>query len=194
MPTESGSPPGRRASRGTDAMVRPYPLSEWACLGILYDQPAHGFAVAARLAPAGDVGRVWSTSRPLTYRSLDQLAGRGWVRSIAEEPGTAGGPRTILAASRSGRAQLRRWIATPVVHLRDIRSELLLKIVLADLGRLDIGDMLDAQRRLIATVAASLGAQRRVHRGQTSDVVTLWRSESAKAALRFIDQTIAERC
>ena len=55
-------------------------LGEWACLGVLYAGPAHGFAVAARLKPAGDVGRVWSLSRPLTYRSLDQLAGRGYVR------------------------------------------------------------------------------------------------------------------
>ncbi|MBI5088623.1 MAG: PadR family transcriptional regulator, partial [Actinobacteria bacterium] len=88
-------------------------LGEWACLGILYPAPAHGFAVAARLKPSGDIGRVWSLSRPLTYRSLEQLAARGYVHAVGEEPGIAGGNRTILAATRTGRAQLRRWLAAP---------------------------------------------------------------------------------
>src|SRR6478672_10306747 len=105
-------------------------LGEWACLGILYEGPAHGFAIASRLKPEGDVGRVWSLSRPLTYRSLDQLAVRGHIHPIGEEPGIAGGNRTILAATRQGRAALRKWLATPVPHLRDLRSELLLKLIL----------------------------------------------------------------
>ena len=49
-------------------------LGEWACLGILYPAPSHGFAVAARLKPEGDVGRVIE-SRPLSrskrWRLLD---------------------------------------------------------------------------------------------------------------------------
>ena len=45
--------------------------------GILYQGPTHGFAVAARLKPDGDIGRVWSLSRPLTYRSLDAADLRG---------------------------------------------------------------------------------------------------------------------
>ena len=61
-------------------------LGEWACLGILYQGPLHGFAVAARLKPDGDVGRVWSLSRALTYRSLDQLAVRDYIRAVGQEP------------------------------------------------------------------------------------------------------------
>ena len=63
-------------------------LGEWACLGILYPAPTHGFAIAARLKPTGDIGRVWSLSRALTYRSLDQLSTRGYIHAIGEEPGT----------------------------------------------------------------------------------------------------------
>ena len=106
-------------SRETEAQLL---LGEWACLGILYEGPSHGFAIAARLKPTGDIGRVWSLSRPLTYRSLEQLSGHGYVETVGEEPGIAGGNRTILAATRSGRAQLRKWLRSPVVHLRDIRS------------------------------------------------------------------------
>lgn len=161
-------------------------LGEWACLGILYPAPAHGFAVAARLAPTADVGRVWSLSRPLTYRSLDQLAARGYVHAVGEEPGIAGGKRTILAATRRGRAQLRGWLARPVPHLRDLRSELLLKLVLAEGCGIDVSAMLERQREQVEPMAAAFAAQ--VRDADAVDVVTLWRRESSSAALRFLDQ------
>ena len=121
-------------------------LGEWACLGILYQGPTHGFAIASRLKPDGDIGRVWSLSRPLTYRSLDQLTLRGHIHPIGEERGIAGGNRTILAATRQGRAALRKWVATPVAHLRDLRSELLLKLVIAEQCGIDVVPMLERQR------------------------------------------------
>jgi PadR family transcriptional regulator AphA len=160
-------------------------LGEWACLGILYPAPAHGFAIAARLKPTGDVGRVWSLSRPLTYRSLDQLTVRGYVQPVGEEPGIAGGNRTILAATRSGRAALRHWVGTPVEHLRDLRSELLLKLVVADLCHIDTSVMLEEQQARITLLAATLTDQ---VVADPSDVVALWRSEASDAALRFLDR------
>jgi DNA-binding PadR family transcriptional regulator len=158
-------------------------LGEWACLGILYRSPAHGFAVAARLKPDADIGRIWSLSRPLTYRSLEQLTGRALIEPIGEEPGIAGGNRTILAATRSGRAQFRRWLHTPVEHLRDLRSELLLKVVLAADNDIDIADTLAAQRAHVSEFLTALGAP-----SDTTDVVALWRHEAADAALRFLDR------
>jgi len=161
-------------------------LGECACLGILYPGPTHGFAVAARLKPEADVGRVWSLSRPLTYRALDQLTSRGFVHAVGEEPGIAGGNRTILAATRSGRAHLRKWLNTPVWHLRDLRSELLLKLVIADICAVDVSAMLQRQRDHIEDMASVLLEQTK--NGSTNpDVVALWRSESSQAALRFLD-------
>jgi DNA-binding PadR family transcriptional regulator len=161
-------------------------LGEWACLGILYQGPNHGFAIASRLKPDGDIGRVWSLSRPLTYRSLDQLTVRGHIHPIGEERGIAGGNRTVLAATRQGRAALRKWVATPVAHLRDLRSELLLKLVLAEQCGIDVSAMLAAQRQRIAAIADGLD-HRMADAGGTSDVVALWRHEAADAARRFVD-------
>ncbi len=80
-------------------------LGEWACLGLLLDAPAHGFSIAAQLRPDTEIGRIWSLSRPLTYRSLSQLAERGLVRPVGSEPGSAGPNRTSwrspLGAARS---------------------------------------------------------------------------------------------
>jgi len=161
-------------------------LGEWACLGILYPAPSHGFAVAAQLKPDGAVGRVWSLSRALTYRSLDQLSARGSIRAVGEEPGIAGGNRTILAATDRGRAELREWLDTPVAHLRDLRSELLLKLIIAELCHIDIGSMLERQHALIEQMAGALTHP--IDDQAPVDVVALWRSEASQAALRFLER------
>lgn len=159
-------------------------LGEWACLGVLYPSPLHGFAVAAHLTPHADIGRVWSLSRPLTYRSLDQLVARGFVAPIAHEPGLAGPNRTVLAATSAGRAQFRGWVRTPVEHLRDLRSELLLKLLLASHCRIDVADMIAAQLEHTSQVSHALTSD--LARSRAVDPVALWRSESADAAVRFL--------
>lgn len=163
-------------------------LGEWACLGILYDRPAHGWAIASRLRPDTDIGRIWHLTRPLTYRSIDQLIRRGWIHPVAHEPGRAGPNRTVLAATRAGRGQFRTWTRTPIVHLRNIRSELLLKLVLAEHNHIDTTAMLDHQRAVVDRHAASLRAIT-----ESDDLVNLWRLESTHAARRFIDRIQQER-
>lgn len=165
-------------------------LGEWACLGIVCAAPAHGFAIAGRLKPSGDVGRVWSLSRPLTYRCLDQLLARGYIGVSGEEPGVAGGSRTILAATTSGRTQLRRWLDEPVIHLRDLRSALLLKLVLADICDVDVSAMLHHQRSHIAQLAGAIDEQ--VAAAATPDPVLRWRHEASHAALRFVDGVLSD--
>jgi PadR family transcriptional regulator AphA len=161
-------------------------LGEWACLGALYPAPTHGFAIAGRLKPDGDIGRVWSMSRALTYRALEQLVERGLAHVVGEEPGIAGGNRTILAATRSGRARLRKWLQTPVAHLRDVRSELLLKIVLAEHCGIDISSMLTEQRSRVAVQVAAFDRHDDDVQGR-DDVVMMWRRESARSVLHFLD-------
>jgi DNA-binding PadR family transcriptional regulator len=166
-------------------------LGEWACLGLLVAGPSHGFAIATRLQPEGDVGRVWSLSRPLTYRALDKLHERGYIRPVAEEPGIAGGNRTILAPTRLGRSRLRTWLESPVTHVRDLRSELLLKLVLADLCGLDSAPMLAAQHAQLQQVVHALEDQARDY--PRVDVVALWRAEASAGALRFVERLLAGR-
>jgi len=166
-------------------------LGEWACLGVVAQAPAHGYDVARRLAPPGDVGRVWSLSRPLTYRALDQLGQRELVVPVGEERGKAGGNRTILAPTRRGRSMVRRWLAEPVPHFRDVRGELLLKLVLCQITGTDRRPLLDAQRALFAPMVDTLAASGRGARS-TSDPVDVWRFESSSAALRFLDRLLDE--
>lgn len=147
---------------------------------MLAQQPAHGWAVARRLMPDGDIGRVWSLSRPLTYRALESLTARGLIEPVSEERSGAGPNRTILGVTVAGAAALGGWLTSPVEHLRDVRSELLLKLVLARQAGVDTQAMLAAQRAIVERLATRPAA--------LDDVVAIWRHESAQAVLRFLDR------
>ena len=169
------------ASRQADDLL----LGEWACLGIIYRVPMHGFAVAAQLKPEGDIGRVWTMSRALTYRSIDQLVERDMVVPVAEEQGIAGGNRTVYKCTRKGSAAIRKWLQAPVPHLRDLRSELLLKLVIGEATGIDLTGMIAEQTHI---VAAQLSVMRTELKRSPDDAVLRWRVESADAALRFLNR------
>ena len=160
-------------------------LGEWACLGLLYKKPSHGFAIAARLKPGSDIGRIWSLTRPLTYRALEQLQIHGYIEESGEEAGLAGGNRTLLTITKPGRAIFRTWINTPVVHLRDMRSELLLKLILADECGINLTEMLKTQRKNIKILQRNIESS--LENSNKNDAVLVWRREIAEATLRFID-------
>ena len=166
-------------------------LGEWACLGVIAAAPTHGFAIAQRLRPEGDLGRVWALSRALTYRAIDQLSARRLVAPVATEAGVAGGQRTVLAATSVGQARLRAWLAEPVAHLRDLRSELLLKLLLSAENGVLTRPLLESQRQVVQQVVQQAAAA--PTEPEADDVVAVWRDEASQAALRFVDRVLTSR-
>ncbi len=166
-------------------------LGEWACLGALAAQRAHGFAVAKRLAASGDIGRVWSLSRPLTYRALDMLVELGMIRAVAEERGAAGPNRMVLGATPKGRRALRTWLHQPVEHLRDVRGELLLKLVVSDINGVDTAALVAAQLQMFTELHGALMDQGMLVVGERLDPVAVWRQENADAAVRFLSRLLS---
>jgi DNA-binding PadR family transcriptional regulator len=165
------------------SLATPLSLGEHAVLALLAEQPRHGWAIVRELAPDGEIGRVWTLSRPLAYRATDTLSARGLVREKRTERG--GGPRrTILAPTAAGRREVDRWLAEPVAHLRDVRTELLLKLVLGGRLGVDARPLLHAQQRAFRPVFAALA---RAAARPDADVVDRWRHESARAIERFLD-------
>ena len=154
-------------------------LGEWATLALLREEPTHGWAIVKLLAPAGEVGSVWSLSRPLVYRAVERLEAMGLVAPIGVQQ-LGARARTLLTATPSGRRAVDRWLAVPVDHVRDIRTELLLKLVLRERRGLDLLPLVRAQQRRLAPVLA------RLERSHTDDVVALWRAESAGSVGRFL--------
>jgi PadR family transcriptional regulator AphA len=159
---------------------------EWAVLALVEEGPTHGFAVARALEPGGEVGRVWSMRRPLVYRTIDVLEDRKLTHSAGTEASTAGPQRTVIEVTDEGREKVRTWLKEPVEHVRDARSELMLKLLFLDRRGLAPDELLDAQRdrfreqerRLRGLLDASDGFSR---------TLALWRVENTAAAVRFVD-------
>jgi len=157
-------------------------LTEWTVLALLGEQPSHGFAVGRQLEAATDLGRVLTVHRPLVYRALDRLAAAELVKARHTEPGLAGPDRTVYGLTPRGRRALRRWLVTPVQHVRDLRIELLVKLRLIDRAGGDQLPLIHAQR---AALGETLEALARLPDG--SDEVDLWRHHNALAAAAFLD-------
>jgi len=156
-------------------------------LGLLCEGQTHGWSLVRKLRPEGEIGRVWSCSRPLVYRAIEVLAAAGLVEKQGSEESRRGPSRTLVAATPSGRRALDRWLRTPVHHPRDVRSELMLKLVLHDrLGR-DPRPLVRAQQQAFAPLRESLEAQ--VGTAEAFDrTLALWRATNVEAALRFLDE------
>ena len=154
-------------------------LGEWATLALLREEPTHGWAIVKLLAPAGEVGSVWSLSRPLVYRAAERLEAMGLVAPVGVQQ-LGARSRTLLTATRGGTARGRSLARAAVEHVRDVRTELLLKLVLRQRRGLDLVSLVRAQQRRLGPVLARLE-----HPGE-DDVVSLWRSESASSVRRFL--------
>jgi DNA-binding PadR family transcriptional regulator len=161
------------------------PTSEWAVLALVAEGETHGFAVARALAPGGEVGRVWAMRRPLVYRTLDVLTERELVRPSGTEPSETGPPRTLLAITPAGRTRVRAWLTTPVEHVRDARSELMLKLLFLDRAGQPPDPLLTAQRQRFAALVEELDARLDEADGFERTLLR-WRLESTRAALRFV--------
>ena len=165
--------------------------AEWASLALLAERPAHGFAIARALASGGEVGRVWSCSRPLVYRGLSVLAQLGLLEERGTEQSQRGPQRTVLGLTRAGRREVERWLREPVDHVRELRSGLMLKLLFLTRRGADTSELLGRQQDVLRPLVDGLELAARSGDG-FERALYLWRLESARAALRFLDELIAE--
>jgi PadR family transcriptional regulator AphA len=159
-------------------------LADWVVLGIVAEAPTHGWPIVRTLRADGPLGRVWTVPRPIVYRSLATLTERGHVEACGETASSRGPQRTILRATRRGRTALRRWLDTPVEHVRDIRTELLVKLALLERSNRPAGLLVERQIEHLAPVVRAVSTP---SDGSGFDLVLArWRREQALAADRFL--------
>ena len=161
-------------------------LTEWAALGLLCEQPAHGWAIAEQLGPSGSIGAVYSCTRALTYRALGQLREAGLAGVRATEPSDTGPARTTLGPSRRGRSAFARWRGSPVAHVRDLRSELMLKLLFHERAGLDARPLLTLQAAVLARIERALDGQLASLSG-FERTLALWRLSACRGALSFVE-------
>jgi PadR family transcriptional regulator AphA len=160
-------------------------LPEWLVLTLLAQQPAHGFAVAQLTATGGDLGRIWQVPKAVVYRAIGRLLEAELIAAEGTEPGL-GPQRTVYTATDLGRDTSWRWLHAPVAHIRQIRSELLLKLALLDRAGEDPEPLLRAQRSVVEPLVAAL-EERRVRSSGFDATLLAWRRANAAAALDFLD-------
>jgi DNA-binding PadR family transcriptional regulator len=166
-------------------------LTEWAVLALVAEQPTHGFAISKVLAPDGDLGRIWTVPRPLVYRALSVLDVRHLVEPLGEEAGDRGPTRTRIRATRAGKSAVDRWLRTPVPHVRELRTHLLLHLRLLDRKGVDVHPLAAAQLEQLTPIIESLKDQTACSSG-FDRLLASWRYESARAAARVLEGLLAE--
>jgi hypothetical protein len=82
--------------------------------------------------------------------------------------------------TRAGRQALRRWLAQPVDHPREVRAELLVKLLLLERAGQPTAPLLQAQREAFADTLAV------ARDSAATDSVSRWRAEQAAAIDRFL--------
>jgi DNA-binding PadR family transcriptional regulator len=167
-------------------------LTEWAVLGLVAEQPTHGFSIAKELAPSGDLGRIWTVPRPLVYRALATLTQRNLIEGLGAEASEHGPKRTRMRVTRAGKTAVDRWLSAPVLHVRDMRTRLLLQFRLLDRRGLDVRPLAATQLGQLTPILTALDDQAKTTSG-FDHLLASWRYESAQAAARVLEGVLAEQ-
>jgi DNA-binding PadR family transcriptional regulator len=164
---------------------------EWAVLALLCERPAHGYAIAAAMAPGGEIGKVWSLGNALTYRALNVLRQLELVEVDAITPGDRAPSRRRLKATAAGKRMVTRWLKTPDDHVRDLRSSLILKLSFLQRHGRPTQPLLSAQRDVLAATVAVFEARIAAAPDDPEALLLRWRWTMATAALRFVEAELS---
>lgn len=154
-------------------------LARDVVLALIVLEPRHGWALHEELAPQGEIGRAWTLSRQLVYRAIDTLEADGLVKRAQPKDG-GGADKVIISPSTKGKAYAKKWLDQPVAHLRDVRTELVVKLMLRERAGLPTQLFLQQQRDVFAPVLQSIESS------PADTPVNMWRRESASAVKRFL--------
>lgn len=132
---------------------------EFALLGLIRNQPMHGYEIYQQLMQEHGLGAVWRLKQGLLYAVLRRLEDEGYVEATIEPQDTRP-PRRLLQVTPKGDATFRRWLQTPVPNGRDIRIEFLAKLYFAQMeGFAAVETLIDRQLAGMAALLARLEKQ-----------------------------------
>lgn len=156
-------------------------LVEGACLTLILHGTSHGYQLAKQFEANTMLGEVLTLSRPVVYRAIKSLEKHRLIRSV-ESTGLRGQLKWKLKCTPDGERSAKQWLAEPVSHLRDLRSEFLVKILLTQITKVSTARLIKTQRQTLEAVTEVLLAD------SAPTAVAIWRREQARASLRFLDE------
>jgi molybdopterin-binding protein len=156
-------------------------LESGLCLGLIRNGCDHGYVMAQRFAPDGDIGQIYTLSRPAVYRELQYLEREGLILA-SDARGNRGQKMRVLRLSKRGAQISDTWLTAPVAHIRDVRTEFLAKIVLAQEAGVEVSVLVRQQREFFRVTFDALLQDR------DESVVAMWRREQVRGVSRFLDE------
>lgn len=154
-------------------------LARDVVLALVVLEPRHGWAIHDELAPTGQIGRAWTLSRQLVYRAIDTLEADGFVKRAKPKDG-GGGDKVIISPTAKGKAHAQQWLEEAVAHLRDVRTELVVKIMLRERAGLSLQKFIALQRETFIPLIQA------IENSPADTPVDMWRRESASAVKRYL--------
>ncbi len=131
-------------------------LGEYALLGVLHERPMHGYDVSRRFAPEAELALVTPLEMSSIYAMLKELQEQGLIEGERTVVGLRP-PRTVFHLTASAKDLFCTWLGEPVRRLREVRSDLLLKLFFCRAaGPAHSRRLLDAQISVSATYVERL--------------------------------------
>ena len=117
---------------------------EYALLGLLAQNPAHGYELYQRLST--DLSQVWHISMSQAYNILNRLEAQGYIAGIVQDQGKLPA-RRLFHLTPIGQRHYEDWLKAPSgSSVRSIRLEFLTRLYFARLaGRQQAHRLIDAQ-------------------------------------------------
>lgn len=132
---------------------------EYILLGLIRDEPSHGYALYESLKNNSELSLIWQVKRSKLYYLLDKSENQGYLKST---PGS-GGPypeRKIYQITPLGREVFIEWLDTPVRSSRYVRLAFLSKLYfLAQIDRNGAKNLIDKQIEICQEWLANLNAE-----------------------------------
>lgn len=132
---------------------------EYALLGLLAQQPRHGYELHKEISNLEGLGLVWHVKQAQLYALLDKLENQGYLsaRLITSESHP---PRKEYHLTRSGRQAFEKWMLAPVEHGRELRQDFLAKFYFARLAGIETARrVIEAQRSVLLQLKHKMDEQ-----------------------------------
>ncbi|NJP04988.1 MAG: molybdate ABC transporter substrate-binding protein [Chloroflexaceae bacterium] len=122
---------------------------ELTLLGLLHEQPLHGYELYQRLFAPEALGEIWSVKQSQFYAMLNRLAEAGYLTITQEQPGNYP-PRKMLHLTAAGEQAFADWLESTAVEEDHLQRDLLARLYFASLaGHESVVALIDRQRRAL---------------------------------------------
>jgi len=102
--------------------TNPFTSSEFVLLGLLYQNPTHGYDLHKLITDPEGIGMIWNVKMSNLYAQLDKLEQKGFIKGILQ-PGDSHPNRTEYQITEDGKTAFLDWMKSTVLHPRDFRQE-----------------------------------------------------------------------